>query len=363
MTLLVVAARPVSGDEASLVLEWEAARLDLAAGELMGRGVLIRTVGGLSVSHDLVRSAIEKEVPADSIRSMHGRIADFLQSTRSDDLQAMTEALTHRRAGRLPSGRLALALAGSPRRRLLGPDLLRELETIADEGQHDENGVELDLAVASLAAELQQFEAALRRYSTVWERLKIGRTKARAALGAARAAFELRRGGESWWWLGEARSTSNDDVLLEVEADLHEATLLRWTGHDPRRSHDLSSGALVAARRIIGSEDVGNEDERNRIYVMALRAEFDEAFQSSDVDGSLSITTEMAAAKGDEAQRLSADISNSLLMLESGRVRSAMERFERARVQAQQNVLARRGRGRLLCELLQSLSLPLCRGL
>src|SRR5665809_6548 len=170
MTLLVMAARAVSVEEAASELEWTIDRVDRCANDLQSRGVIVRSVNTLVVTHDLVRDAVEKEVPAASARAMHARIARHLELEGSDELGALTEALAHRRAAGLPSDRLALVLARSPRRRLLGLDVLGQLETIADEAEAD-GGVELNLAVVSLAAALQQHEPALRRFVTVCERL------------------------------------------------------------------------------------------------------------------------------------------------------------------------------------------------
>ena len=165
MTLLAVAARPVAVEEAAFELEWPTDRVDSAANELVGRGVIVRSVSTLVVTHDLVRSAVEQEVPAASARAMHARIVRYLEHQRSDDPRVLTETLAHRRAGGLALGGLALALARSPRRRLLGLDVLRQLETIADEADPDDGGATLNTAIASLAAELQQHEAALRRFA------------------------------------------------------------------------------------------------------------------------------------------------------------------------------------------------------
>src|SRR5665809_141860 len=170
MTLLVMAARAVSVEEAASELEWTIDRVDRCANDLQSRGVIVRSVNTLVVTHDLVRDAVEKEVPAASARAMHARIARHLELEGSDELGALTEALAHRRAAGLPSDRLDLVLARSPRRRLLGLDVLGQLETIADEAEAD-GGVELNLAVTSLAAALQQHEPALRRFVTVCERL------------------------------------------------------------------------------------------------------------------------------------------------------------------------------------------------
>ncbi|MGH2752234.1 MAG: AAA family ATPase [Actinomycetota bacterium] len=339
LTLVVVAARPVSVEEAASELEWAATRVDFSANELLGRGVIQRSLDNLVVTHDLIRIAVKKEVPPASARQMHGRIARYLEQRDDDALGSLAEALVHRRAGGLPTAGLALAVARSPRRRLLGLDVLKQLETIADEAKPEDDAGALDLAVASLAAELEQHESALRRFAATCERLSAGRPRADAALGASRAAFELSRAEQTRRWLDEARSSSDGDALFEIELDVQEALLLRWARHDPERSQRLSRRALAAARRTFEDDEAAPAGRRMNVYLMALRAEFDAAFQSSDVDESLALADEMTAVPSHEEQHLRADISASVLMLESGRVRAAAERFQAARTEARRQML------------------------
>ena len=339
MSLLVVAARDASVEEVASELEWTIDRVDLRANELQGRGVIVRSVNSMFVTHDLIRETVAKEVPLASARAMHARIARHLELAGGDDLGALTEALTHLRAAGLPSDRLALVVARSPRRRLLGLDVLGQLETIADEAEPDGSDVALGTAVAKLAAELQQHEWALRRFASLCERLPGAGPRAEAALGASRAAFELGRAEEARRWLDEARASFDGDVLLGIELDVHEALLLRWAGHDPERSHELSRKALQEARRTIEAGELKDDGKRSRIYLMALRAEFDAAFQSQDMDEGVKLADEMAATHGDEEQRLRADTSVAVLMIESGRVRAATERFDRVLVEARRRVV------------------------
>lgn len=339
MTLLCLAARPASIEEVASELGWSFRQADLAVNELVNRGLIVRSLNSLAVTHDLVRDVVSKELPAATARTMHARIAEYLERQESDDPNVLTEALVHRRAGNLPAGHLALVLARSPRRRLLGLDVLDLLETVADEASSDDGSVALTSAVATLAAELRQHEAALRRFSSACERLAPGRAKAEAAMGASRAAFELGRSEDSRRWLEEARASCSGDVLLEVEFDVQEALLLRWVGHDAERSHELSQKALNTAREVIAAGTVADVRRLTRVYSMALRAEFDAAFQSQDVDESATLAKEMAATQGDEEQQLRADISNAVLMIESGKVHAATEQFKRARVEARRQVL------------------------
>jgi DNA-binding CsgD family transcriptional regulator len=313
--------------------------VDLAATELVGRGLSVRSINNLVVTHDLVRSAVSKDIPTTTARVMHAHIARHLERQNRDDPNVLTEALVHRQAGGLPTKHLALDLARSPRRRLLGLGVLDLLETVADEAEPDDDSVTLDIAVATLAAELQQHGAALRRFALAFARLGSGRTKAETAVGASRAAFELGRSEESRRWLDEARAVSSEDVLLEIELDVQEALLLRWVDHDAERSHVLSRRALTAVQRTIAADKVADVDRCTRVYSMALRAEFDAAFQSQDVDESMSLADEMTTIHGDKEQQLRANISTSVLMLESGKVHAATERFKRARIEARQQVV------------------------
>ena len=339
LTLLAVAGRPVSIEEVSSELEWSIRQVDFAATELVGRGLILRSINNLVVTHDLVRSAVSKEIPPGTARAMHAHIARHLEQQDSDDPNVLTEALVHRQAAGLPTRHLALVLARSPRRRLLGLGVLDLLETVADEAESDDGSAALDTSVATLAAELQQHEAALRRFASVFERLNSGRTKAETAVGASRAAFELGRSEESRRWLDEARACSSEDVLLEIEFDVQEALLLRWVDHDAERSHELSRKALAAARRTMAAGNDADVDRRARVYSMALRAEFDAAFQSQDVDESVTLADELAAIQGDKEQQLKANISASVLMLESGKVHAASELFKRARSEARHHVI------------------------
>ncbi|CAN5483040.1 helix-turn-helix transcriptional regulator [soil metagenome] len=337
LTLLVVAARPMPVAEAAFELDWSPDRVDFAANELLSRGVILRSVHILALTHDIVRSAVGKEIPAASARAMHARIALYLEQEQSDDIRALAQALVHRRAGGLATAELALLLAQSPQRRLLGTDVLEQLGAVAEETDRNDA---LDLAIASLAAELQEHDSALRRYASLHERLSPGPERSEAALGAARAAFAQGRAEGARHWLDEARLSSGDDKVLGIETDIQDALLLRWEGHDPQRAQELSRRALVSARRIVAGAGAEESDRRAAVYLKALNAEFDAAFQSSDVTATEAIAKEMPAVAGDHGeQELKARISVAVLTLEAGRVRDALERFDAALADARRLVL------------------------
>ncbi|MDQ3771656.1 MAG: LuxR C-terminal-related transcriptional regulator [Actinomycetota bacterium] len=341
MTLLVVAARPVSIEEAWSELAWAPDRVDYAGQELVGRGVVLRSVNTLAVSHDLVRAAVERDVPPATARDMHIQMARHLESVAQGELSLLAEALAHRRAAGMDAVDLALSLAGSPRRRLLGLDALGQLEAIADEAvSSHRNAAALNVAVAALAAELQNHDAALGRYALACGLFEEPEARAQAGLGAARAAFELRRYTEAREWLARARAWAPENEVLRVELDVQEALVLRWLGHEPDRARRLSRAALVAARALTSGGPDGKPDPSVRgAYLFALRAEFDAAFQATDVRASLELSDEMSTvARGRGEQQLKASISSSLLLIEAGRVREAEPRLQAARRWAQQEV-------------------------
>src|SRR5207244_2675874 len=87
------------------------------------------------------------------------------------DLRQLGRALEHRRAAGLPTFDLALRLARSPQRKLLGPEGLRLLAGIADDADpFAEKALELREEVASLATDLAEHEEALARWALVADR-------------------------------------------------------------------------------------------------------------------------------------------------------------------------------------------------
>lgn len=333
MTLLVVAARPLALDEASTVLDWQSNRAENAARELAASGLVVWNGLTLSTGHDLIREHVGREVPSRTLRLMHVRLANHLERAAGDDIGMLREAIKHLQAAGMPASRPATRLARSPHRRLLGSDDLDHLTSIADAPEASrEEALALNVDIASLAGELRQHEIALERWTMVWEHLPTPVERAEAALSAARAAFELGHSEQSHMLLEGARAADPGDSVLAIELDVHEALLLRWHAHAPERSEGLSRRAMAAAREMstVGGH-VALDQRARRAYLSALRCEFDAAFQSTDVQRSLSIANEMSiAAAGKGEQELKASISTALLAIEDGRVRDARPRLQRA---------------------------------
>src|SRR5207247_1355253 len=97
-----------------------------------------------------------------------------------------------RRAAEMPTVDLSLRLVRSPRRRWLGAEGLALVGSIADEAETTDPGVrELREATAALAAELGEDRIAHERWTLLSDQMSPGRTRERALLAAARAAYEL----------------------------------------------------------------------------------------------------------------------------------------------------------------------------
>ena len=132
-------------------------------------------------------------------------MSEQLERTAGDDVAQLRAALEHRRLGGLPAQALAARLLGSARRRWLGRDGLRELAAIVDE---EASGTpawpDLAIELATLAVELNDHAFALERWRDVADRSTEPPIRATAALGAAKAAFELERGEVARDWIERA---------------------------------------------------------------------------------------------------------------------------------------------------------------
>jgi DNA-binding CsgD family transcriptional regulator len=273
-SVLVVATRPLGLADAAEIHGWPLERVERAAVELVTRGVAIESAGTVRPAHDLIRAAATADLPVESLRRIHRRLAEWLEAGAGSDLQTLRQALEHRRAARLQTLALALRVARSPHRRLLGRDGLLQLAEIADEGD-PEHAFELQEAVAGLAAETAEPVLALQRFQIVAEQASEPVGRARAFLRASQAAMQLGNAEEAWALLDSARRENAPTPVFGVELDAHEAQLFL------RLEHDLRAGGRAARRAVRGARgllrDVGavarlREDAR-RAYLAAIAAE------------------------------------------------------------------------------------------
>jgi DNA-binding CsgD family transcriptional regulator len=346
LRLLSVAGRPLSVADVADLVDWELGRLAAALAELVGRGIAVETGGAASLTHDLIREAALVNLPEESRRSLHGRLAQQLELRAGDDLRLLREALEHRRAAGMPALGLARRLARSPRRTLLATDGLDLLASIADEADpRDAEAGALQHEVASLATELAEHEEALARWSLVAERAETPVWRASALLAGSRAAYGLARVSEARELLEASREAGVGDEVLRLEQRTQEAAILLWLEQRTREGRALAREAVAAATRLAsGSGGVDALEARaRRAYIDALRIEYEAAMQGGDPVSLLrAAEAREAAARGFDLElELTASLALGVALLQNGRVREAVARHRRAWTEAQRRVLPR----------------------
>jgi DNA-binding CsgD family transcriptional regulator len=328
--LLAVAGRPLAAGDAASIMGWPEGREHAAGAELVNAGLAVPSREGMRLAHDLLGEAARRDLPGDQRRKLHTAIASWLETEAREDDHLLLEALQHRRAGGLPTLPLALRIAESPGRRLLGASGLQELAGIADEAEPP-NGQALQREVASLAAELGEHELALERWSLLAERTPAADERARCWLEASKAAFELHRTAEASSFLERCRSLLGSDGPLAIEADAHESKLLRWLEHRMAEAKSAAARATAAARRMAESAgDPRSLDRPSRAaYLAAMRAGYDTALVSEELAEMLRIAEEMAAVADTPEERLRADLEIAFSLRLMGRLGEAERRLRR----------------------------------
>jgi DNA-binding CsgD family transcriptional regulator/tetratricopeptide (TPR) repeat protein len=315
--LLVVAARPLAIVDAAELLAWPQERAGRAADALANRALVLRESESVRMAHDLIREAAERELPEAEESRLHALLADWLEGRAGDDLHLIVGALEHRQAASLPTDELALRVARSPQRRLLGAEGLSLLAEIADGGV---DGIALRREVAALAAELGEWAVALERWAAIADRPAGDAERAQATLAAATAALRLGRADEVHAFVARARTLAPEDPVLGIEADFRESQALLWLEGRLEEAAMVVERALSSAERLV--ERAGGVDELDDqscgAYVHAVRGKLDAAIRSADADtvGRCAELIQRAARDPTEVLAAASDGVFSLLQLE-----------------------------------------------
>jgi DNA-binding NarL/FixJ family response regulator len=233
----------------------------------------------------------------------------WLEREAGDDVQLLLEALEHARDAGLSSLDLAVRLARSSRRRLLGADGLARLLAIADQAPPDDDAsLDLQQLLAGLASELGEASVALERWTLLAGRLHDPDGRARATLSAAEAALDLQRADEVSNLLSRCRDAGVHDAALRAEMDAVESSLVRWLQHRPSDAAALTERALAEGRKL-ATEAAGPERMAagaRRAYLRALEAAGESTMLEADPAKAWAVAEELSeAARGfDEAARL-----------------------------------------------------------
>jgi DNA-binding CsgD family transcriptional regulator len=328
--LLVVAARPLALVDAAELLGWPEERAGMAAGGLANRALVVREAGSARIAHDLIREAAERDLPEAEERRLHGVLAEWLERTGGDELQLLFRALEHRQAAGLAAEELALRIAGSPQRRLLGGEGLATLAGIADAAL---DGLLLQREVAALASELGEWAVAFERWGALAERAPGAAERAQAALGAASAAFRLGRAPDVHAFVARARALVPDEPVLAIEADVQEAQSLLWLENRARDAEPVIARALATVERSV--ENAGGvdrlDDAERRAHVRALRARLDAAIRDADSVAVARWADLVQAAASDPVEALAAASDGVFATLQlEGRPKPAESRARQA---------------------------------
>lgn len=329
--LLLVAAQPLSTAALGELLRWPDDRVGDATLELVNRALVLHGGGALSVAHDLIRESASPELGEEERLRMHGRLAQWLERSAGEDVRLLSRALEHRVASGLDGLELALRIARSPQRRLLGAEGLAVLAEIADSGV-DPRRSALQMEVAALASEIGDWVAALERWSVLADRV-VGPERARAALGAAEAALKLGRPFEVHAFASTARTGADGDPLLAIEADCMDVQSLLWLEGRVEQAQPLVAGALAASQKLL--ERAGGiaalSDPESAIYVKAVRGKLDAAIRRADAEevGYCAKLIQQAARDPAEVLAAASDAVFSMLQFE-GLPRAAEPRATRA---------------------------------
>ena len=341
---LTVAAKPFSIGELARLEDWPGPRAEAAAAELVDWGLAVGPAGGVALTHDLIRSAAARHLPASTRHAIHRRIAALLEAEAGDDVQALRAALEHRRAGRLPMLDLALRLAHSPRRRWLGSEGLRELSEIArDVDPDDAANDELQEAVASLASELSNHAVALQLWSALADATADDGRRQRALLACAREAYHLERRPDARSYIARCRAEHGVSPATLLALDAIEARVAFWWGDSGlAEGRTVADRAVRAARRM--AKQAGGPDrlgDARRAYVDALSVGRDAAIQGYDLRAMTRLGEELiAGTRGfDEAMHLDAVVGDAFALRIAGRLREAEDRLRYTWEQARQRLL------------------------
>jgi DNA-binding NarL/FixJ family response regulator len=341
--LLAVAGRPISLTDAAALADWPLPRLEAALRELVDRGIVVEAGGAARLAHDLIREAAVAELPDEFRRRIHQRLAERLELEPGSDLGLLRQSLEHRRAAGLPTLGLALRLARSPQRKLLGAEGLRLLAGIADESDpFCADALALHEEIASLATELAEHEEAVARWTLVADRAEEPVQRASALLAASKAAYGLDRLEDARELLARSREIGASEEVLQLEQGMHEAAILLWRDQNSAEGRMLTRQALSAAVELAArAGGVNALDARERsAYLDALQLEYGAAVQETDTETMLRSAEACAEAARsfDLESYLDASLAMCLALRWQGRAREAADRERSVLTEARRHI-------------------------
>jgi DNA-binding CsgD family transcriptional regulator len=345
LATIAVLARPMHLREIGEVHSWDQERVRDVLSELTATGLVVQDGASVRTAHDLVRVAVSAWIPDSDRRSTHRIIASWLEGDAGEDAIQLLAAAQHRRSAGVGAAGTVERILHSPMRRSLGHDGLKSiLELIDHVPADDPREPGLQWGAAALAAELGQHTVALQRWPRIAERPGAPATRAQAWLAACEAAQHLERPEQARAHLDEARKLAGDDVVLGLELNVAEASLLRWLEQRHHEARQASDRALAGARELASSTaSSGQLALRIRtIYLQALVQTCVDAMQRNAPRDVLALADEISevAAGLDMRSSVQARLRGGSALMMTGRFVQAEEQLAQAWVDARRSFLS-----------------------
>src|SRR5438477_8642091 len=342
---IAVLGRQAPVEDLIAILGWPEDRLTAARVELVTAGLGVEEGGAFRIVHDLVRAAVETDLPDERRRDIHARVASWLESIAGENVTLLLRASEAKNRAGLDHLPLTLRIVRSPMRRLVGLDGLRSIVALIDSvpaGTPHER--ELQSELASLAAELGQQGLAMERWARIADRLDAPRDRARAWLGASDAAQQLERADDARAHLERARSVGSDDPVLLLELQAADAAITRWLEHRPQEAGSVTNAALERARALATSTRPTEalEPHFQSAYQRTLVLACVDAMQANEPEVILPLVEEMTrvAAGGGIEAALQASLRRGSALMHLGRLAEAEERLGTAWLEARRAFLS-----------------------
>jgi DNA-binding CsgD family transcriptional regulator len=323
---------------------WPEDRVAAARAELMATGLVVEEGGALRIVHDLVRAAVDAQLPDERRRDTYARVASWLEGVAGENVTLLLRASEAKDRAGLDHLPLTLRILRSPMRRLVGLEGLRSIAALIDSVPADTpQERELQGELASLAAELGQHGLAMERWARIADRLGEPLDRARAWLGASDAAQQLERADEARAHLERARGAASDDPVLLLELQAADAAITRWLEHRPQESGSITIAALEGARALAASTGSTEtlEPRFQSAYQRTLVLACVDAMQANEPEDMLPLVKELtrvAAGAGIEAS-LQASLRRGSALTLLGRLAEGEEQLAAAWVEARRAFL------------------------
>src|SRR5213593_1455872 len=238
---IAVLGRQAPVEDLIAIRGWPEDRLTAARAELVTAGLGVEEGAAFRIVHDLVRAAVETDLPDERRRDIHARVASWLESIAGENVTLLLRASEAKNRAGLDHLPLTFRIVRSPMRRLVDLEGLRSIAALIDSVPADTpQELELQGELASLAAELGQHGLAMERWARIADRLGEPRDRARAWLGASDAAQQLERADEARTHLERARGAGSDDPVLLLELQAADAAITRWLEHRPQEAGSVT---------------------------------------------------------------------------------------------------------------------------